>query len=82
MQQSKAKRQPRSLARLDRERRAHGITLEQVAAAASETTTRKRRTVGITTVSNVLAGRTKSANVVATVKRLIAAAKQGQVAVA
>jgi hypothetical protein len=75
MKRSKANLSRQTLARLDAERRSLGITLERVATEAAKTSRRKRRTVGITTVSNVLAGRTRSANVVATCKRLIAEAK-------
>lgn len=63
------------LARLKRRLHALGITHERVADEASRTS--RRGTVGITTVSKVLAGDRKSANVVATVKRLIAEAKNG-----
>jgi len=72
MKQSKVK-PPRTLARLKRELHVLGITHDLVAAEAAKTS--RRGTVGITTVSNVFAGRTKSQNVVATAKRLIAEAK-------
>ena len=55
-----------TLARLDAERKRFGVTLDMVAAPAAVT---------IQTVSRVLHGHTKSANVVATVRRLIAEAK-------
>lgn len=70
MKQSKAK-PTRSVARLARQRRALGIELQAIADEASKTST--RGSVSICTVSNVLAGRTKSANVVAVVQRLIEA---------
>lgn len=52
-----------SLARLKRKLKRHGITQDEVAREAG---------VGRTLVVHVLAGRAKSANVVATVKRLLA----------
>lgn len=55
-----------TLQRLKRQLKRVGITHERVAAEAG---------VGRTLVVHVLAGRAKSANVVATVKRLIAEAK-------
>lgn len=57
---------PLALARLDAKRRRTGIKLEVVAAAAGVT---------IQTVSRVLHGHTKSANVIAHLKRLIAEAQ-------
>jgi hypothetical protein len=67
---------PRKLARLDRERRRYGITLAMVAVEASKTS--RRGTVGVPTVSRALSGDTKSANVIDTVKRLIAEARDSQ----
>lgn len=64
---------PQNLARLARARRRYGITLAAVAAEAVKTS--RRGSVGIPTVSRALSGDTKSANVVATLKRLIAEAK-------
>lgn len=55
-----------TLARLKREAKALRITHDRIAAEAN---------VGRTLVVHVLAGRAKSANVVATVKRLIAEAR-------
>lgn len=54
-----------------------GITRTQVAAEAGKTARswRGRRSVSLATVSLVLAGHRRSANVVATAKRLIAAAR-------
>ncbi len=60
----------RRLTRLDQQRRYHGITLAVVAAEASKTS--RRGSVSISTVSKTIAGVTKSANVVDTLKRLIA----------
>jgi len=54
---------PRPRPGLKKELKSHGITHDQVATAAN---------VGRTLVVHVLAGRAKSANVVATAKRLIA----------
>jgi hypothetical protein len=79
MKQSKAT-SPATLARLAKQLHDLGIAHQVVAEEASKTS--KRGRVGLSTVSNVLAGRTKSANVVATVKRLIAAAKSSQSEVA
>lgn len=64
---------PRTLARLKRQLHDLGISHEAVAVEASKTS--RRGQVGITAVSRVLGGHSKSANVVATVKRLIAEAK-------
>jgi len=64
---------PRSLARLDAERKRHGITLQTVADEAAKTSARGR--CGVPTVSRVLHAHAKSANVVATVRRLLAVAK-------
>ena len=66
---------PRRL-RLDRERRKYGIPLKVIAAEAAKTS--RGGTMGLPSVSNVLRGRYKSKNVVATVKRLIADAKAKQ----
>lgn len=55
-----------TLLRLKRQAKRLGITHDRIAAEAQ---------VGRTLVVHVLAGRSKSQNVVATVKRLIAAAK-------
>lgn len=55
-----------TLLRLKRQAKQHGITHDRIAAEAG---------VGRTLVVHVLAGRAKSANVVATVKRLIAEAQ-------
>lgn len=65
---------PRTLARLDRERRRHGITLAIIATEAAKTARFGSMTVA--TVSRALSGSTKSANVVETVKRLIEEATQ------
>lgn len=73
MKQSKATPTPRTLSRLKRDLAALGITHQRVAEEAAKTS--RRGTVGVATVSLVLAGRRKSENVVATCKRLIAAAK-------
>ena len=64
---------PRTLARLARRCRLLGITHQAVADAATKTS--RRGSVGFTTVSRVLTGRTKSLNVVATIRRLIAQAE-------
>jgi hypothetical protein len=56
---------------LKRQLKSRGITHDQVAQAAS---------VGRTLVVHVLAGRAKSQNVVDTVKRLLAEARNGVVA--
>lgn len=69
MKQTKAK-PPRTLARLKRQLHDLGISHQRVADEATRTS--PRGSCGIATVSNVLAGRHKSANVVATAKRLIA----------
>ncbi len=66
------------LTRLKRQAKQLGITHDVVAAEASKTS--KRGSVGRTLVVHVLAGRAKSANVVATIKRLIADAKNGSAA--
>lgn len=62
-----------TLARLDRERRRYGITQAVVAVEASKTS--RRGSVGVPTVSRVISGDTKSANVVRTIRRLIAEAR-------
>lgn len=64
---------PSTLARLKRQLHALDIPHTRVADEARKTS--RRGTVNATTVSNVLAGRRRSANVVATAKRLIAEAK-------
>ena len=64
---------PRSLERLDAERKRLGITLQAVADEAAKTSARGR--CGVPTVSRVLHGHAKSVNVVTTLKRLIAEAK-------
>lgn len=73
MNQSKATPAPRTLSRLKRSLADLGITHQRVAQEASRTS--RRGTVGVATVSLVLSGKRKSANVVATAKRLIAEAK-------
>lgn len=73
MKPSKATPAPRTLSRLKRELAALGILHQRVAEEAAKTS--RRGTVGVTTVSLVLAGRRKSANVIATAKRLLAEAK-------
>lgn len=60
----------RKLTRLAKQLHERGITHQRVADEASKTS--RRGTVGVTTVSKVLAARTKSANVVATASRLVA----------
>lgn len=57
-----------TLARLKKQLKVHRITHDQVAQAAN---------VGRTLVVHVLAGRAKSQNVVDTVKRLLAEARNG-----
>lgn len=64
---------PTTLARLKSQLQMLGILHERVAMEASKTS--RRGTVSASAVSRVLAGRTKSANVVATARRLIAEAK-------
>lgn len=73
MKQSKATPAPRTLSRLKRELDGLGITHKRVAEEASKTS--RRGSVGLATVSLVLAGRRKSGNVVATCMRLVADAK-------
>lgn len=68
----------RTLARLDAERKKHGIKLETVAAEATKTAA--RGSVSVSAVSRVLRGHSKSANVIETLRRLIAEAKTVQVA--
>ena len=70
MKQSKRKR---TLAQLDADRKAHRITLQMVADEAAKTA--RFGTMADTTVSNVLAGRTKSQNVLDALRRLIAQAE-------
>lgn len=66
------------LTRLDAQRKKHGITLEVIAVEATKTA--RRGSVSVSAVSRVLRGRSKSANVVATLKRLIADARMARVA--
>lgn len=73
MRQTKPK-PPRTLARLKKQLHDLGIPHERVAEEARKTSA--RGTCNVTTVSNVLAGRDKSANVIATAKRLIDEAKK------
>ncbi|MDP3766816.1 MAG: hypothetical protein Q8S13_02270 [Dehalococcoidia bacterium] len=73
MKPSKATPAPRTLSRLKRDLAALGILHQRVAEEAAKTS--RRGTVGVTTVSLVLAGRRKSANVVTVARRLIAEAK-------
>jgi hypothetical protein len=73
MKQGKAKA---NLARLRATRDRLEITLEMVAAEASKTSA--RGSVNASTVSNVLAGRRVSQNVIDALRRLIAAAKDRQ----
>ncbi len=73
MKPRQAKANPVTLARLRAGLDKHGITLTRVAEEATKTS--RRGSVGITTVSHVLAGRRPSSNVVATVKRLLAEAR-------
>lgn len=61
----------RTLARLDAERKKHGIKLGAIAAEATKTAA--RGSVSVSAVSRVLRGHSKSANVVDTIKRLLAA---------
>lgn len=77
MKQSKRKR---TLARLEADRKAHGITLRMVADEAAKTA--RFGTMAPTTVSNVLAGRTKSENVLDALRRLIAEAEARNATVA
>lgn len=63
----------RTLALLRRQLQQHGIRHEDVAAEAAKTS--PRGSVSGSMVSRVLSGRSKSANVVATVRRLISEAK-------
>lgn len=64
----------RTLARLDEERKKHGITLADIAAEAKKTS--KRGTVSVPTVSKVLSGDTPSKNVIEALERLVAAAEE------
>ena len=61
---------PATLARLAADLKRHGITHDRVAAEAARTSF--KGSVGRTMVGHVLAGRTTSANVVATIRRLLA----------
>ena len=71
-----SQKQAKRLARLDASRKRHGITLQAIADEASKTS--RRGSVSVPTVSKVLSGDTKSANVIDTLKRLIAAARAGR----
>ena len=62
-----------TLARIARDLKRHGITQDVVAAEAAKTSIRGHVTRSM--VSLTLANRTKSANVVATARRLLAVAK-------
>lgn len=63
-----------TLTRLKRQAKRLGITHDRIAAEAAKTSL--RGSVSRTMVAHTFAGRTKSANVVATARRLIAEAKQ------
>lgn len=67
---------PRTLRRLDTERKRLGITQEMVAVEAAKTS--KTGTCGVPTVSAALSGSDKNANVIAALKRLIAERKQSE----
>lgn len=71
-------RRPRALARLDAERKAAELTLEAIAVEAAKTA--KTKTCSIPTVSKALSGDSKNANVVATVRRLLAEKKSSAAA--
>ena len=74
--QSKAYPTREGLSRLKRQLSDLGITHLRVAEAASKTS--RRGSVKIATVSLVFSDKRKSANVVDTAKRLIAAARQAE----
>lgn len=70
----KQSQRSRKLARLESLRKRYGIRLQTVAAEAAPTA--RFGTMSHTTVSNVLAGRTKSRNVLDALRRLIAQREQ------